>query len=119
MSTICTCKNSGVKTGFACNYSEGCPFVTPKDAIDGVAREVEKIAVEWNSKMPVSKTVKYLFGDSVPAGGIYMELPNGDSFKFRYDAATGYIVVNKMSDSMRTGAINIQPGGATNQILIK
>jgi hypothetical protein len=52
MSTICTCKNSGVKTGFACNYSEGCPFVDPKEkafnkaalSFDEKAEYVERVS---------------------------------------------------------------------------
>lgn len=46
MSTICTCDNSGKTTGFACNYSPGCPFSqdAPKTIIPNEQRELEHIS---------------------------------------------------------------------------
>lgn len=152
MSTVCTCQNAGKTTGFACNYSEGCPYVTekgtlkerlcacghpgpcnepwcehgrPKQTYDGVAKEAEKIKLEWDkpTETPISsmgKIPKVLEAGSFLSGtGVIIRTPNGDEFRFRYDKVSESIVINKISDSMRTGAITIQPGGGVNQIIIK
>lgn len=104
----------------ACGKSEhcgkaGCYYL----ATTRVIREAEKIKLEWDKPAETGISKVLDAGNFLEGTGVIIKTPNGDEFRFRYDKDHEAIMISKMSDSMRTGAINIQPGGGSNVILIK
>lgn len=144
MSTICTCVNANKTTGFACNYSAGCRYITEKGALkepenpfsfaEGVAKATKIINDTLSGKIkpqepPIDLITsidhfpkRYEFGMSIKMGvdlnRVHVEMPNGNMYRITHDEHTGGISIIKINDEGGTEQITIHPGGGVNAITI-